>query len=97
MPAFNSNSTHWKRFDSSVTVSRRPSCLSLSIERGRASRPVEVLEYRMVFASGPVEVLEQGERHVPFVAIGTGQASFLLLRRGDVASVYKFKFKFLEY
>ena len=25
----------------------------LSIKRGRASRPVEVLEYRMGFASGP--------------------------------------------
>ena len=43
---------------------------SLSIERGRASGPGEVLEYRMGFASDPVEVPEQGERHVPFIAIG---------------------------
>ena len=35
---------------------------SLSIERGRASGPVEVIEYRMEFASGPVEVPEQGDR-----------------------------------
>ena len=48
---------------------------SLSIERGRASGPGEVLEYRMGFASDPVEVPEQGERHVPFVAIGAGVAT----------------------
>ena len=34
---------------------------SLSIERRLASSPVEVLEYRMGFASGPVEVPEQGD------------------------------------
>ena len=43
---------------------------SLSIERGGASGHIEVLEYQMGFASGPVEVPEQGDRHVPFVAIG---------------------------
>ena len=35
---------------------------SLSIKIGLASSPVEVLEYRMEFASGPVEVPEQGDR-----------------------------------
>ena len=35
---------------------------SLSIEMELASSPVEVLEYRMGFASGPVEVPEQGDR-----------------------------------
>jgi len=43
---------------------------SLSIEMGLVSGPVEVLEYRMGFASDPVEVPEQGDHHVPFVAIG---------------------------
>ena len=42
----------------------------MSIERRLANGPVEVLEYQMEFVSGPVEVPEQGERHVPFVAIG---------------------------
>ena len=55
---------------------------SLSIERGRASCPVEVLEDRRGFASDPVEVLEQGERHFPFVAIGAQRQA---RRRGAAA------------
>jgi len=34
---------------------------SLIIERGRASGPVEVLEYWMGLVGGPVEVPEQGD------------------------------------